>query len=72
MSAIPKMVATGQVQSSNLKSMVAVVFLFQSKSGRTSAPLAPHALQTNRASRSDSLASSGHRSPLIANEWLQR
>jgi hypothetical protein len=39
--------------------------------GRTSAPRCPQALQMNFGSRSDSRTSSGHRSALIAIEWLQ-
>jgi hypothetical protein len=42
------------------------------KYGRTSAPRLPQAWQMNRSSMSDSLTSSGHGSPLIAIEWLQR
>ena len=42
------------------------------QSGLTSAPRLPQARQTNRASISDSLTSSGQPSPLIAIEWLQR
>jgi hypothetical protein len=38
--------------------------LSQLKSGRTSAPRRPHRWQTNGGSRSDSLTSSDHRSPL--------
>src|ERR1700720_194392 len=40
-------------------------FLSQSKSGLISAPLAPHAWQTNDSSRSDTRIWSGHRSPVI-------
>ena len=43
--------------------------LFQLKSGRMSAPRWPQALQINRGSMSDSLASLGQWSPLIAIEW---
>ena len=42
------------------------------KSGRTSAPRLPQARHKNRGSISDSLASSGQPSALIAVEWLQR
>jgi hypothetical protein len=45
---------------------------FQLKFGRTSAPRLPQALHTNRSSMSDSRTSSGHASPLMAIEWLQR
>ena len=44
----------------------------QLKSGRTSAPRLPQAWHTNRVSISDSLASSGQLSPLMAIEWLRR
>ena len=40
------------------------------QSGRTSAPLFPHALHVKRSSMSDSLNSSGQWSALIACEWL--
>jgi hypothetical protein len=40
------------------------------KSGLTSAPCLPHALQTNDHSISDSLTSSGHRSVFMVVEWL--
>jgi hypothetical protein len=55
-----------------LVQMPIVVALFQLKFGRTSAPRLPQAEHTNRVSRSESRASSGHWSPLIAIEWLQR
>jgi hypothetical protein len=44
-------------------------FLSQSKSGRTSAPRVPHAVQIKRGSRSDSRTSSAQASPLISIEW---
>jgi hypothetical protein len=40
------------------------------KFGLTSAPRLPQTPQLKRASISDSLTSSGHRSALIAIEWL--
>jgi hypothetical protein len=40
--------------------------------GRTSAPRLPQAWRIKRGSRSDKRKSSGHVSPLIAIEWLQR
>ena len=43
---------------------------FQLKSGRTSAPRLPQAVQTKRGSISDSRTSSAQASPLIASEWL--
>jgi hypothetical protein len=42
------------------------------KSGRTSAPRLPQALQVKRGSTSESQTSSGQLSPLIAIEQLQR
>jgi hypothetical protein len=52
--------------------LLSVPDLSQLKSGRTAAPRLPHIEQTKRGPRSESLTSSGHRSPLIAIEWLQR
>jgi hypothetical protein len=46
-------------------------FNAQSKSGRTSAPRLPQAVQTKLPSISESRTSSGHLSPLTAVQWLQ-
>ena len=57
----------------DLKAVLAMGFLlYQSKSGLTSAPRAPHAWEVNLGSRSDRRTSSGHRSPLIEVQCEQR
>jgi hypothetical protein len=50
--------------------IIAVAVLFQLKSGRTSAPRLPHALQMKRGSMSDSRMSSGQGAPMADFERL--